>query len=120
MECLNPKSDAEKQKKLTPSIRSEIVRDFVRTMYAYMPNRNKAFCMMVANVTGYVSSIWNTRYSFVLRLRVSWMLQFNFAPPIQLLVEVITADGLILCCSFKHRLFCKEASLLGRTVKAWE
>ena len=120
MECLNPKSDVEKQKKLTPNIRNEIVRDLVRTMYAYMPNRNKAFCMMVANVTGYVSSIWNTRYSFVLRLRVSWMLQFNFVPPIQLLIEVIAADGLTLRCSFKHRLFCKEASLLGRTVKAWE
>ena len=69
MECLNGKSDVKKRKKLTPSVRNEIVRDLVTTMYAYMPNPNKAFCTMVAkllvesysflkdvgaNVTGYV------------------------------------------------------------------
>ena len=72
MECLNAKCDVEKRKKLTPSVRNEIVRDLVTTMYAYMPNPNKAFCTMVAkllvesysflkdvgaNVTGYVSNI---------------------------------------------------------------
>lgn len=72
MECLNAKSDAEKRKKLTPSILNEIIRDLVTTMYAYMLNPNKAFRTMVAkllieiysflkdvgaNVTGYVSCI---------------------------------------------------------------
>jgi len=71
MECLNAKSTAEKRKKLTPSVRNEIVRDLVTTMYAYMPNPNKAFCTTVAkllvetydflkdvgsNVMGYVSA----------------------------------------------------------------
>lgn len=71
MQALEAESDTEKRKMLSRETRSEIVRDLVSQMYAYMESPTKAFCTEVAkkfiqkypfakdvgiNVTGYVSN----------------------------------------------------------------
>ena len=70
MYAINGEGDAEQRKRLSPTLRKEIVRDLVSTMYAHMSQPNKEFCTQVAkqlvhrypfmrdvgtNVTGYVS-----------------------------------------------------------------
>ena len=80
MSAINAPTEAEKRKLLTANVRNAITRDWMTTMYAFMPNPDEDFCTSVAeklvqkysfmrdvgtNVSGHVSLLQNVTTQIV-------------------------------------------------------